>query len=319
MHDKELKLIVQIPALNEEKTLPITIKDVPRKIEGATHVEILVVDDGSTDKTGEVAKECGADYVIHFAKTKGLARAFEAGIDASLKLGADIVVNMDADNQYRGEDIQKLVTPIVEGKADVVIGNRDIANIKHFSFLKKKLQRLGSWVVRQISGTDIPDTTTGFRAYNKRALLEMNIVSKFSYTLESVIEAGNKKLAIENVFVEINEPLRESRLYKGMVQYIRKSASTILRVYTMYEALRVFMTLGVVIFLAGIVLFARYLYFYVFGLNPAGHIQSLIVASVLSLIGFQVMVFGLIADLVSANRKLIESALIKIKKIELNQ
>ena len=244
--------------------------------------------------------------------------AFEAGIEASLKLGANIVVNTDGDNQYKGEDIVKLVRPIIDGQADIVVGNRDIDHIRHFSFLKKKLQKLGSWVVRRVSETNIPDATTGFRAYSKKALLEINIVSKFSYTLETIIEAGKKNLAIANVFIGVNEPLRESRLYKNMFHYIIKSASTILSIYTMYEALKVFMTIGLTIFSTGFILFLRYLYFYIFNLNPSGHIQSLLLATVLSLIGFQVMVFGLIADLVSSNRKLIENALIKIKKVELN-
>ena len=314
----EKKLIIQIPCLNEERTLPITLRDIPRRIEGISEIEILVIDDGSTDRTGEIAKEYGVDHIIRLTSRKGLARAFEAGIDASLKLGADIVVNTDADNQYKGEDIVKLVKPIIDGQADMVVGNRDIDNIKHFSFLKKKLQKLGSWLVRQVSGTNIPDATTGFRAYSKKALLEINVVSKFSYTLETIIEAGKKNLAIANVSIGINEPLRESRLYKNMFQYIIKSAGTILRIYTMYEALKVFMTIGFVVFFAGTILFLRYLYFYMFNLNPGGHIQSLILATVLSLIGFQVMVFGLVADLVSSNRKLIENALVKIKKVELS-
>lgn len=318
MEKANLKLIVQIPCLNEEKTLPITLRDIPKRIEGISEIEILVIDDGSTDNTSRAAKECGVEHIIRFTNRKGLAMAFEAGIEASLKLGADIVVNTDGDNQYKGEDIVKLVKPIIDGQSDIVVGNRDIDHIRHFSFLKKKLQKLGSWVVRRVSETNIPDATTGFRAYSKKALLEINIVSKFSYTLETIIEAGKKNLAIANVFIGVNEPLRESRLYKNMFHYIIKSASTILSIYTMYEALKVFMAIGLTIFSTGFILFLRYLYFYIFNLNPSGHIQSLLLATVLSLIGFQVMVFGLIADLVSSNRKLIENALIKIKKVELN-
>ncbi len=318
MEKKDLKLIVQIPCLNEENTLPITLRDIPRQIEGISKVEILVIDDGSTDRTGEVAKACGVEHIIRFAKTRGLARAFDAGIDAALKLGADIVVNTDADNQYRGEDIAKLVKPILERRADIVVGCRDIDNIKHFSLLKKKLQKLGSWVVRQISGTSMPDATTGFRAYDKRALLEINIVSNFSYTLETIIEAGNKNLAIATVFVRVNEPLRKSRLFKNSFQYIIKSAGTILRIYTMYEALKVFLAIGLAIFSGGFIIFLRYIYFYIFNLNPAGHVQSLIFATVLLLLGFQIMVFGFVADLISSNRKLLEDALVKVKKIELS-
>ncbi|MBN3039157.1 MAG: glycosyltransferase family 2 protein [Candidatus Omnitrophica bacterium] len=309
-----MKVIVQIPCLNEAKTLPITLKDIPRKIENVSKVEVLVIDDGSTDRTSEVAKEHGVEHIVRFRGRKGLARAFEAGVEAALSLGADILVNTDGDNQYRGEDIKKLVKPIIDGEADIVVGSRDIDHIRHFSVFKKILQKMGSWVVRRVSGTNIPDASTGFRAYSRKALLEINIVSEFSYTLETIIEAGKKNLAISNVSVRTNPPLRKSRLYKSIFQYITKSANTILRIYTMYEALYVFMMIGLVVFFCGTVLFLRYLYFYIFNLNPTGHIQSLILGAVLSLIGLQVMVFGLVADLVSSNRKLIEKILIKIKR-----
>lgn len=314
MEKQDLKVIVQIPCLNEAKTLPITLKDIPRKIENVSKVEVLVIDDGSTDRTSEVAKEHGVEHIVRFRGRKGLARAFEAGVEAALSLGADILVNTDGDNQYRGEDIKKLVKPIIDGEADIVVGSRDIDHIRHFSVFKKILQKMGSWVVRRVSGTNIPDASTGFRAYSRKALLEINIVSEFSYTLETIIEAGKKNLAISNVSVRTNPPLRKSRLYKSIFQYITKSANTILRIYTMYEALYVFMMIGLVVFFCGTVLFLRYLYFYIFNLNPTGHIQSLILGAVLSLIGLQVMVFGLVADLVSSNRKLIEKILIKIKR-----
>jgi len=309
-------LMIQIPCLNEEKMLPETLRDLPKQIDGITKIERIVIDDGSTDRTSEVAKEQGVEHIIKFPRRQGLASAFAAGIDLALEKGADILVNTDADNQYKGEDIVKLVRPILEGRADIVIGNRDIDNIAHFSFVKKKLQRLGSWVVRQVSGTTIPDTTTGFRAYSKKALMDINIVSKFSYTLETIIEAGKRDLAIANVFIRVNKPSRKSRLYKTMFQYLIKSTSTILRIYTMYEALKVFMIIGSIVFAGGILLCVRYLYFKVLHLNPAGHVQSLILAAILLVVGFQVMVFSLIADLISSNRKLIENALIKIKKID---
>jgi len=315
MTDKGLFLIIQIPCLNEETTLPVTLRDIPRTIPGISRIERLIINDGSTDSTIEVARAHGVEHIISFPKRKGLARAFEAGVEEALGLGADIVVNTDGDNQYKGEDIITLVRPIVEGRADIVIGNRDIDNIGHFSFIKKKLQRAGSWVIRQVSGTDIPDATTGFRAYSRKALLEMNIVSKFSYTLETIISAGKKDLAIANVSIRVNKPLRTSRLYTNVFHYIFKSASTILRIYTMYEALRVFMLIGTLIFSGGVVLCLRYLYYRIFELNPSGHIQSLILAAVLLIVGFQIMVFSLLADLISSNRKLIEDALTKIKKI----
>jgi len=316
MDEKDLKLIVQIPCLNEEKTLPITVKEIPRQIEGIAKVEILVINDGSTDNTVEVAKRCGVEHIISFTSKKGLARAFEAGLDTSLKLGADIVVNTDADNQYRGEDIKKLVKPIIDGKADIVIGNRDIEKIKDFSFLKKKLQRIGSWVIRQVSGTDIPDATTGFRAYNKRAILGLNVISSFSYTLETIIAAAKKQMSIANVSIRTNKELRKSRLYHNTFQYIWKSIMTIVRIYTVYEPLRVFLTIGAILFSGGFLLGLRFLYFFIFKINPGGHIQSLILAAILLLLGFQIMVIGLMADLISSNRRLIEDTLLRIKEKE---
>ncbi|MFC1576787.1 glycosyltransferase family 2 protein [Candidatus Omnitrophota bacterium] len=316
MEKKALKLIIQIPCFNEEESLPVTLRDLPKGIDGISKIERLVIDDGSLDRTYDVAKQHGVEHIVQFPRRKGLARAFEAGFNASLKLGADIVVNTDADNQYKGKDIAKLVRPIVEGKADIVIGNRDIANIKHFSFLKKRLQWLGSWVVRQVSGTNIPDATTGFRAYNRKAVTEINIVSRFSYTLESIIEAGKKNLDIVNVSIGVNKPLRKSRLFTNVFQYVTKSAGTILRIYTMYEALKVFMIIGAFVFSVGALVCLRYLYFYIFNLNPAGHIQSLILAVMFLMLGFQIMVFSLIADLIASNRKLIEDTLTKVKKLD---
>ncbi|MFH1996313.1 MAG: glycosyltransferase family 2 protein [Candidatus Omnitrophota bacterium] len=309
--------MIQIPCLNEEASLPVTLADLPKEIDGISKIERLVIDDGSSDRTHEVARELGVEHFVRFSKQRGLARAFEAGIEKALHMGADIVVNTDADNQYRGEDIARLVKPIVDGKADVVIGCRDIDTMEHFSFLKKRLQRAGSWVVRQVSGTDVPDVTTGFRAYNRKAMLDINVVSKFSYTLETIIAAGKKDLAIASVAIRTNKPLRKSRLFKSISQYVIKSGGTILRIYTMYEALRVFMIIGWTFLSTGFLFFLRYLYFHVTNQNPAGHIQSLILGAVLAIAGFQVMVFSLLADLISSNRKLIEDSLGKIKRMEI--
>ncbi len=311
-----MKLIIQIPCFNEEKTLDLTLRDLPKNIDGISSIETLVIDDGSTDNTIETARKNGVDHIVSFRKNKGLARAFMAGLDASLKLGADIIVNTDADNQYSGKDIAKLVRPILDGEADIVVGERDIDNIEHFSFLKKKLQRIGSWVVRQVSGTEVPDTTSGFRAYSKEAALHLNVISNYTYTLETVIQAGKKNFAIMHTPVETNEKTRESRLISSLPSYLKKSAATILRIYAMYEPLKVFLTAGIIFFGLGTGLGIRFLYFYFFH-DHSGHIQSLILSSILLIIGFTIMVVGLLADLISANRRLIEDALYRLKKIEL--
>ena len=311
-----MKLVVQIPCLNEEETLPLTVRDIPREIAGVDKVEILVVDDGSTDRTSEVAKELGVDYIVSFSNTQGLAKVFMAGLDASLKLGADIIVNTDADNQYKGEDIAKLIRPIVEGRADMVVGDRVTDTIEHFSTMKKILQKMGSWVVRQVSNTEIPDATSGFRAYSKEAALKMNVISEFTYTLETIIQAGKKNIAIDHVPIRTNEPLRKSRLYSNILGYIKRSISTILRIYTMYEPLKTFFYIGGSVFSAGLIVSFRFLYFYLIG-SGAGHIQSLILAAVLMILGFQIIVIGLVADLISANRRLIEDNLYRTRKLEL--
>ncbi len=311
-----MKLIVQIPCFNEEQTIRKTINDLPKQIEGIESIEVLIIDDGSTDQTSKVAKKSGADHIVRFINNKGLARAFTAGLDASLKLGADIIVNTDADNQYSGSDIIKLVKPIIDGNADMVIGERDIDNIEHFSFLKKKLQRIGSWVVRQVSNTEVPDTTSGFRAYSREAALQLNVISNYTYTLETVIQAGKKDIALMHTPVATNRKMRESRLISSIPSYLKKSAATILRIYAMYEPLKMFLTLGVLFFGFGMGLGFRFLYYYVF-LNHSGHIQSLILSSVLMIIGFLIMIVGLLADLISANRRLIEDSLYRLKKIEL--
>lgn len=312
-----MKLIIQIPCLNEEESLPTTLKALPKSIDGIDTIEVLVIDDGSTDNTSQVAKDNGVQHVVRLTKKKGLATVFHVGLDASLKRGADIIVNTDADGQYKGEDIPRLVKPIVEGKADIVIGNRDIENIKQFSWLKKRLQRLGSYVVRQLSGSKIPDATTGFRAYSKEAALRLNIVSSYTYTLETIIQAEYKNLAIENITIQTNKVDRPSRLFKNIPEYIKRSLLTMLRVYSMFNPLKVFSTLGFISFFGGFLIGCRFLYYYL-TYGTSGKIQSLILAAVLILIGFQLFIIGLVSDLISANRRLIEDALLRIKKIELN-
>ncbi|HEX9756169.1 MAG TPA: glycosyltransferase family 2 protein [Nitrospiria bacterium] len=313
-----MKLIIQIPCFNEETTLPITFEQLPKQFKGVDQVEVLVIDDGSQDRTVEVAQRLGVHHVVRFTNNKGLARAFMAGIDASLKLGADIIVNTDADNQYRAEDIQPLIDPILEGNADLVIGERPIDDIQHFSFTKKKLQRLGSWVVRLVSGTEIPDATSGFRAYSRDAALRLNLLSSFTYTLETIIQAGKQDIAITSVPIRTNPNLRESRLYTSIWSYVKRSGGTIFRIFTMYEPLKVFSLLGGGIFGVGVLIGLRYLYFNWMG-QGSGHIQSLILGAALLIIGFQVVVLGLLSDLIASNRKLIEDGLFRIKKIELKQ
>jgi len=310
-----MKLIIQIPCLNEAETLPKTLADLPKAIPGIDQIEILVIDDGSQDATSEVARQHGVNHVVRLTKQKGLAHVFQIGLDASLKRGADIIVNTDADGQYRGADIPRLIQPILEGRADIVIGNRDIENIHQFSWIKKRLQRLGSAVVRQLSGSKIPDATTGFRAYNQEAALRLNIISNYTYTLESIIQAEYKNLAIENITVQTNLVTRPSRLFKSIPQYIQRSVITIIRVWAMFNPMRMFFNLGTICLCIGGLLIWRFLMFYWAG-KGGGHIQSLIVAAIFSITGIQLLIMGLIADLIAANRRLIEDALLRIKKIE---
>lgn len=311
-----MKLIIQIPCYNEEETLPITLKEIPRKFRGVDEVEILVIDDGSVDKTVEVAQREGVNHIVKLTNNKGLAESFMTGIDASLRLGADIIVNTDGDNQYRGEDIQKLVDPILFGEADMVIGDRNIKEIGHFSFVKKRLQSLGSWVVRQVSGTRIPDATSGFRAFSREAALRLNIISRYSYTLESIIQAGKKNIALTHVPIRTNEKLRPSRLFSNLFSYIKRSSATIIRIYTLYEPLKIFLIVGGSIFFIGLLISLRFVYFFLSG-QGGGHIQSLILAAVFMIVGFQVAMIGLLSDIIAANRRLIEDVLHRIKKIEL--
>jgi len=313
-----VKLIIQIPCFNEAETLPLTLADLPRQIPGVDEIEVLIIDDGSSDETTEVARRSGVQHIVRMTKNKGLANGFMAGLDASLRLGADIIVNTDADNQYNGADIPSLVRPILDGQAELVIGDRQTDEIHHFSWMKKRLQNLGSWVVRQVSATEIPDATSGFRALSREAALQMNVISRFTYTLETIIQAGKKNLAVSHVPVRTNSKLRESRLFKGNWNYIKRSIATITRIYTMYEPLKMFSYIGGTVFGAGFLIGLRFLYFYI-TTGGAGHIQSLILAAVLLMIGFQVFIIGLVADLIGFNRRLIESALYRVRRLELRQ
>jgi glycosyltransferase involved in cell wall biosynthesis len=309
-----MKLIIQIPCLNEEETLPFTLNDIPRQIPGIDKIEFLVIDDGSSDRTSQVAKSLGVHHLIRFTKTQGLAKGFMAGIEASLRLGADIIVNTDADNQYSGMDIPKLIQPIVDGKADIVIGDRDVSSIGHFSPTKKFLQKFGSWVVRIASGTKIPDATSGFRAYSREAALRTNIISGYTYTIETIIQAGHKNLEIIHIPVRTNAVLRESRLISSVTDYIWRSTATIIRTYAMYNPLKFFSLIGLGIFFIGLAIGFRFLYYYYFVDSGVGHVQSLILAAVLLMIGFQTAVFGLISDLIAANRKISEEILYRLRK-----
>ncbi len=309
------KLIIQIPCLDEAATLPATLRDLPRSIPGIDAVEVLVIDDGSSDETTKVARTWGVDHIVSLRRTRGLAAAFMTGIDTCLKLGADFIVNTDGDNQYAGEDIPSLVAPLLRGEADIVIGDRNVQALQHLSASRKLLQRLGSWVVRQVSGTRVPDTTSGFRAYTREAALRMTIVSEFSYTLESIIQAGKKRMAIAHVTVRTNPHTRPSRLFRSVWSYLKQSGSTIVRIYTMYEPLKVFTSIGLLTIGAGVATSVRFLYFYFTG-GGAGHLQSLLLAAVLLIVGFQVMLMGLLTDVISANRKLLEDLLYRVRSLD---
>jgi glycosyltransferase involved in cell wall biosynthesis len=313
------KLIIQIPCLNEAATLPATIADLPRTLPGIDVIEYLVVDDGSSDETAAVARTHGVHHVVRFKRTRGLAAAFTAGIDACLKLGADFIVNTDADNQYSGQHIQRLIDPLLAGEFDIVIGDRNIREIRTMSWHKKMLQRLGSWTVRRVSGTAIPDTTSGFRAYTREAALRMTIVSEFSYTLESIIQAGKKRVAIGHVEIATNPHTRPSRLFDSMTGYIKRSAATIVRVYTMYEPLKVFTYIGTLFFLIGLAIGLRFLYYYFFTPYSEGMIQSVILAAMLMIVGFQIVLIGLVADLIGGSRKITEDLLYRVRRMELGE
>jgi glycosyltransferase involved in cell wall biosynthesis len=300
-----MKLIIQMPCLNEAETLPIALKALPRKVKGFDKVEWLIINDGSTDNTVEVARECGVDHVVNFKKNQGLAKAFMAGLKKSLELGADVIVNTDADNQYNADDIPKLTQPILEHKADYVIGTRPIDKTKHFSPLKKLLQKLGSWVVRKFSNTEVADAPSGFRAMSRECALQLNVYNNYTYTLETIIQAGQKNMAIVSVPIRTNEDLRPSRLLSSIPNYIKKSAFTIFRIFVVYQPFRFFMTIAVILFTAGLVLGGRFLYYYFTG-DGSGHLQSVVLSGVLLGMGFQTGLIAFIADLLAVNRKLLE-------------
>lgn len=310
-----MKLIVQIPAFNEEATIAQTLRDIPKKIDGILTIESLVVDDGSSDNTAEAARKAGATHVVQLKTHRGLSSAFLAGINAALRLGADIIVNTDADNQYAGADIAKLIAPIMRGTADVVIGDREVARSPHMSGFKRLLQRLGSRTVGLASGIRVSDVTSGFRAFSREAALQINVFNPFTYTLETVIQAGNRNLGVQSVAVRTNAPTRPSRLYHGIGTYVRKSVATIFRIYTIYKPLKTFFTIGALLMLAGSTLGARFLWHFAHG-DRGGHIQSLILAAVFLIVGFQTLLIGLVADLISVNRRLSEEVLVRLKRME---
>lgn len=312
-----MKLIVQIPCYNEADTLPHVVADVPREVPGFDRVEILVVDDGSTDGTAAVARELGVDHIVRHRTNQGLARAFRTGLDACLSLGADVIVNTDGDHQYAGADIPRLTQPILDGTADIVVGDRQTHTIEHFSPLKRKLQSLGSSLVRTLSGTGVPDAVSGFRAISRDAALHLNIVSPFSYTVEMLIQAGSKQLAITSVPVGTNPPTRTSRLARSTPRFLSRSTTTMVRTYSMYKPLTTFFYIGAVLLVVGTMPIVRFLYFYFIG-EGAGHVQSLVLGGVLVVVGFMALMIGLVADLIGFNRQLIEMTLEKVRRLELD-
>jgi glycosyltransferase involved in cell wall biosynthesis len=313
-----VKLIIQIPCLNEEATLPATIAALPREIEGVDAVELLVIDDGSTDRTVEVARANGVEHIVRLTNNKGLAAGFQAGLDACLKLGADVIVNTDADNQYSGADVPKLLAPILAGEADMVVGDRRVATIEHFSAPKKTLQRLGSWVVRRISGTEIADTTSGFRAYNREAALGLLVTDDFTYTLESLIQAGKMLVAVDQVEVATNPQTRESRLFASTGSYVRRNALSILRVYARYEPLRLFAGASLVVGLLALAAWMPFLLDWVFNGDSSGHIQSLILGAVLFIAAVQLLALGVIGDLLAGQRVMTQRVFERVRRVELS-
>lgn len=309
------RLFIQIPCLDEGRTLPATLAELPTEIPGVGAIEILIIDDGSSDQTVQIARAQGVNHVVHFTAHRGLAKAFMAGLDACVQRGADIIVNTDGDNQYCAADIAKLVAPILAGEADMVVGCRPIEGIAHFSWIKKRLQRWGSRTVRRLSGIDIPDATSGFRAFSREAALRFNVISDFTYTLETLIQAGKKDIATRWVPVRVNSKLRESRLFTNVWQYLRRQIPGMLRIYATYEPLKVFSAMGTAVSLAGMVPIARFLYLYAIG-QGGGHVQSLVLGALLLIVGFQIFVIGLLADLIGANRRLIEDSLYRVRRRE---
>jgi len=310
-----MKLIIQIPCYNEAESLPVALKELPRVLAGFSKVEWLVINDGSTDDTAEVAKSCGVDHIISFTKNQGLARTFVAGLNACIGLGADVIVNTDADNQYQAADIPVLLAPILAGKADIVIGTRPIGQIESFSFFKKVLQKLGSAVVRFVSKTAISDAPSGFRAMTREAALRINVFNDYTYTLETIIQAGQKNIAITSVPVRVNGELRPSRLVKSIPSYVKKSLTTIVRIFVVYKAFRFFMSVGLFIFSLGLLAGLRFLYYYLTG-DGSGHIQSVILSAIFLGIGFQTMLTAFLADLLAVNRRLMEDVQYRVRLLE---
>lgn len=310
-----MKLIIQIPCYNEAETLEIALNDLPKRLEGIDEIEYLIINDGSKDATVEVAKNWGVHHVVSFKKNKGLAKGFMAGLDGCLRNGADIIVNTDADNQYCAEDIQKLIQPILEEQADIVIGARPIDETEHFSFIKKKLQHFGSWVVRRASNTDIPDAPSGFRAFSREAAMRINVVNDYTYTLETIVQAGREKIAITSVPIRTNAELRPSRLFNSIWGYVKKSMLTILRAYMMYKPLKCFTYLAIPPVVFGIAIGVRFLIYYIQG-TGSGHVQSLILACTMIIIGFLTFMIGLLADVLAANRKILQDTQYQVRRME---
>lgn len=313
-----MKIIIQIPCYNEEKTLPEVFEDLPKQIPGVDHVEYLVINDGSTDKTLDVARKLGVHHILDLGTNQGLATAFLRGVAKCLELGANIIVNTDGDNQYRADCIKDLVKPIVEGRLDIVVGARPIRDIEHFSWMKKILQQLGSRVVRQFSDTNIPDATSGFRAYSAEAAMRLHVFNRYTYTLETIIQAGHMNMRIGHVPVQVNPKKRESRLISSITNYLWRSAAIIVRSYITYKPLRTFFYLSLIPAVFGLAICFRFLYYYLTG-NGAGHIQSIILAMILLLISFYLLVLGILADLLAVNRRLLEDMQFRIKKIEIKE
>ncbi len=312
-----MKLIIQIPCFNEQDTLPITLSDLPRKIKGIDDIELLIIDDGSTDNTVNVAKKFGVHHIVSIPENKGLANAYIKGLDACLKAGADIIVNTDADNQYRADDIEKLVVPILEVNADIVIGTRPISSTKHFSFLKKTLQKFGSWVVRYASETDVVDAPSGFRAISRDTAKKLYVFNKYTYTLETIIQAGQSGMKIVSVPIRTNSDLRPSRLAKSMRSYVQRSIGTILRIFMIYRPVKSFFIIGMLPFIVGLCLSIRWVVLFYLEDVGRSHLPSLILSAILIIIGFQTLLFGLSAELISANRKILEENRARLRSIEL--
>ncbi len=311
-----MKLIIQIPCYDEASTLPATVQALPASLQGFDRVEYLVIDDGSNDETANVAARLGVHHIVRLPQHAGLATSFKTGLETCLKLGADIIVNTDADNQYMADDIQLLVEPILTGKAEIVVGDRGVASLASFSPVKRILQRLGSWVVGRASGIKTPDATSGFRALTREAALRTLVMNDFSYTLETLIQAGANKVSVVYVPVRTNPQARPSRLVRSIPNYVTQSTQAIVRAYTKYQPLRVFTLFGIALMTGGILLGLRFLYYFVIG-EGSGHVQSLILAAVLTIIGFQTLLIGLLADLIGFNRMILEELLYRLRRIEI--